>query len=640
MTKSGQETAPSERDAAPPVASTPGHSRPRAASRGWRRVVFPLLAVSLGLAVIAALELLLWAFDIADPADVQDPLVGFGQTRSLFELGRDKQQYQTAASRSVYFGTQRFPAKKPAGQFRAFCLGGSTVRGRPYRTETSLAKWLELELAGRSPDRDFQVVNCGGLSYASYRLVPVLREVLEYEPDLIVLATGHNEFLEDRTFQDIKTRSGARRWLEERVFRLRLARLIGQLKTPQPAAKETGKELPKDVEATLDKASGYASYHRNEAWRNQVVEQFDTSLNTLVTMCRDAGIPLVLVQLGCNLRDCPPFKSEHRDDLKPEDEQKWQQAFEAGTKAEEHDIPKALEHYRRAEKLDDQFALLHFRMAQCLDFLGEFDTAHAAYVRAVELDICPLRKLSAVGEILARTAGQTQVPLVDAESAIRQASQNGIPGFREYVDHVHPSIGMHQLIGRLVADQVIAEGWVTASDEWPQDAQSRSRRQVFLQHFNDLGPTYLSNGSRRLGWLEDWARRHRLADETIPLDVRGYLHHGHRQLGFGRVAAAWDLYLLALEDDPVHAAELLNHARFLVLQGRMKLARDILEQLIAGEVSTELRESAAFALLIIARELDETQVAAQIEAKYGTRLQQAAARMPEWNALDSDEPPH
>ncbi|MEO1995866.1 MAG: hypothetical protein ABGZ17_11390, partial [Planctomycetaceae bacterium] len=515
--------------AATPVSRVGATSARRRSSRGWRRVVFPVLAVGLGFAAIASLECLLWAFDIADPAEVQDPLVGFGTTRPLFEINRETQQYRTAASRAIYFGTQQFPVQKPVGQFRAFCLGGSTVRGRPYRTATSLAKWLELELAGRCPDRDFQVVNCGGLSYASYRLIPVLREVLTYEPDLIVLATGHNEFLEDRTFQDIKFRSRGRRWLEERVYGLRLARLIGQLRGAKgPKRKE--KELTKDVEARLDEASGYASYHRNEAWRSQVVAQFDRSLETIVKMCRDAKIPLVLVQLGCNLRDCPPFKSEHRDDLKPTQEQAWQQAFEAGTKAEEHDISEALGHYLRAEQLDDQFALLHFRIAQCLDFLTKYDEARAAYIRARELDICPLRKLQVVGEILARTAEQEHVPLVDAEATIRATSLNGIPGFREYVDHVHPSIGMHQLMGRLVAEKVIAEGWVKASSDWPEGTGAGNRRQVYFEYFNGLGPTYLSNGSRRLGWLENWARRHRLADETIPLDVRGYLQHGHRQL--------------------------------------------------------------------------------------------------------------
>ncbi|MCH8149146.1 MAG: hypothetical protein IH987_14380, partial [Planctomycetes bacterium] len=31
-------------------------------------------------------------------------------------------------------------------------------------------------------------------------MLPILTEVLGYEPDLIIVATGHNEFLEDRAY--------------------------------------------------------------------------------------------------------------------------------------------------------------------------------------------------------------------------------------------------------------------------------------------------------------------------------------------------------------------------------------------------------------------------------------------------------
>jgi hypothetical protein len=55
---------------------------------------------------------------------------------------------------------------------------------------------LELELQATQPDRTWEVINCGGVSYGSWRLVAVLKEVLQYAPDLIILATGENEFLE------------------------------------------------------------------------------------------------------------------------------------------------------------------------------------------------------------------------------------------------------------------------------------------------------------------------------------------------------------------------------------------------------------------------------------------------------------
>ena len=63
-------------------------------------------------------------------------------------------------------------------------LGGSTVQGRPFSIETAFSTWLELSLTAADPSRIWQVVNCGGVSYASYRLAPIVDESSCYKPDL------------------------------------------------------------------------------------------------------------------------------------------------------------------------------------------------------------------------------------------------------------------------------------------------------------------------------------------------------------------------------------------------------------------------------------------------------------------------
>ncbi len=50
---------------------------------------------------------------------------------------------------------------------------------------------MNLQAAGS--EVEYEVVNCGGVSYASYRLVPILDEVLPYEPDVIVLCLYYND---------------------------------------------------------------------------------------------------------------------------------------------------------------------------------------------------------------------------------------------------------------------------------------------------------------------------------------------------------------------------------------------------------------------------------------------------------------
>ena len=174
----------------------------------------------------AVLELVLWGLDIADPSQADDPSSGFNRSGRLFEVDKRDGVYRTATARGLFFGEQEFLLEKPENGFRLFCLGGSTVRGRPYTTESSFTRWLGLELAERTQGREVEAVNCGGLSYASYRLRPIVSEVLAYQPDLLIVATGHNEFLEDRTYQAIKTRSALTRFFSDVAYSSRMLTLL------------------------------------------------------------------------------------------------------------------------------------------------------------------------------------------------------------------------------------------------------------------------------------------------------------------------------------------------------------------------------------------------------------------------------
>ena len=153
---------------------------------------------------------------------------GFGDTSPLFEID-SKGTYRTSVAKGQFFVREEFEATPRKGERRIFVLGGSTVQGRPFSIDTSFAKWLELRLNAEQTGHEYRAINCGGISYASYRLRPVLKEVLNYDPDLIVLATGHNEFLEDRTYADVKSRSGIRMWVEQASSNLRTVMFLRQL---------------------------------------------------------------------------------------------------------------------------------------------------------------------------------------------------------------------------------------------------------------------------------------------------------------------------------------------------------------------------------------------------------------------------
>jgi hypothetical protein len=146
------------------------------------------------------------AFGVVPLAERTDTSVGFSGYAPLFikRTGPDGEQiYSTAHNKFRWFNPQTFPVQKKEGTTRIFCMGGSTTYGRPYNDLTSFCGWLRQFLPAIDPNRRWEVINAGGISYASYRVARLMKEISDYEPDLFIVYSGHNEFLESRTYSQL-----------------------------------------------------------------------------------------------------------------------------------------------------------------------------------------------------------------------------------------------------------------------------------------------------------------------------------------------------------------------------------------------------------------------------------------------------
>ena len=387
----------------------------------------------LGLSVFLVAEAVCVLFDWGRPVDYDDPFVGFSKIHPLFVLDEAGQHYAIPKSRRRWFAPESFPARKGPDTFRIFCLGGSTVQGRPFSKETSLTTWLELALNSADASRDWDVVNCGGISYASYRLVPILEECLAYEPDLFIICTGHNEFLEERTYDHIK--HAPRLWAAPHealaqfrsytLFREALVAATGTATTPAAGDRPVLKD---EVDALLDYHGGLKAYERDEEWRAGVIEHFEHNLRRLLALCRDARVPALLVLPPSNLRDCPPFKSQHRSGLLDADLRKWESLCKQAQARYRDDVQTAIRLLKRAVEIDDQYAGTFYELGKCYESLGLPEQARVAFLRAKELDICPLRILELMETALRQVARETDTPLIDAHQLLQQESPAGFGG--------------------------------------------------------------------------------------------------------------------------------------------------------------------------------------------------------------------
>jgi tetratricopeptide (TPR) repeat protein len=473
---------------------------------GWTRAGFFSLVTSLVIiAVFLLAEAILVLLDLGDPGLEPDPFVGFSEIRPLFILNENENRYKISPSRRTFFFFDSFSRSKAPDEFRIFCLGGSTVAGHPYAIETSFTAWLELALRAADPDREWRTVNCGGISYASYRLLPILEEILDYQPDMAIVLTGHNEFLEDRTYAHLKRMPAWLAWPYERITRLRsftlLRRSCRNLTGTSPIRNPVeGTVLPAEVEALLDYRGGLEQYHRDEEWRREVIRHFQYNLNRIAQVTHEAGIPLLLINPGCNLRDCPPFKSEHKKGLSPAEIEDWRLSCDEARKSYREDLSRSVSRLEKAREIDNQHAGTYYELGKCYDTSGRIEQSLEAYEKARDLDVCALRILEPMNRTILELARREEVPLVDACALLSERSRDGIPGNDTYIDHVHPTIGSHQLIANAILEELERIGVVETGPGYVE-----RREEAYKQHLASLDDLYFAKGLATIDRVNVWA---------------------------------------------------------------------------------------------------------------------------------------
>lgn len=461
-------------------------------------------AVILGLLLCLGAEGLLTLVGVPTLAQ-DDAFVGFQGSVPAFRCD-ERGQCSLSPGKERYFNQQSFPRRKPAGAFRFVSFGGSTTYGRPYLNETSFTNWLGVLLTRYGDGRQVESINAGAISYASYRVLRLMEELAAYSPDLYIVYSGHNEFLESRTFSALREESPALRRVRALLHRSRLYSAVRRGMNRLVRRDREGRTvLGDEVAAKIEEIGGPDLYRRDPAFRAGVIRHYRESVERMVDLARRQRIPLILCTLPSNLAGVFPFKSEHRSGLTAPELERWEGFVEAGRAALEGGrFDEALEMFSRAEELDAEYALLHYLKGRALQALGRSDESFRAYSRAKQEDIVPLRAPDELNQVLREVAARELVPLVDVESLFRARSPDGIPGYNLMVDHVHPSIEAHQEVALALLDTAVGAGLVPLSPERWEGSREDARRYL-ADLSRAIPPRYRAMGIWGVGRLFFWA---------------------------------------------------------------------------------------------------------------------------------------
>ncbi len=579
MTAESERDAKANADRAP--AGTADAPRRRPPIPWWKKSLYSLIVCVL---FFVALELVLAACGVTPVVRDEDPYVGFSSYVPLFveEEVDGRAVLKTAPNKLSVFNPQQFPKSKPQGTFRVFCLGGSTTYGRPYDDTTSFCGWLRELLPAADPSKKWEVINAGGISYASYRVAKLMEELARYEPDLFIIYSGHNEFLERRTYASHFQRPSALDALGGLLAHSRTYAAVNRLlprtrSQPGSSASRSAYQLPEEVVTILDQSVGPEAYQRDDQLREHILNHYRLNLRRMTRIARTSGARVILVVPASNLKDASPFKSVNQAGLTNESRRAFHRLMhQVWNLLQEDNAAAALKAADQALEIDDRFAELYFLRGHALLKLGRYEEARQSYLLAVDEDICPLRAFAEIEQIVADVAQEQQVPCVDFAGIVREAAEHNIPGSDLFLDHVHPTIATNRLLAKAILDEMAARQLAVPQRSWGQAAIDQITDRVEANLDRTQHGIALRNLSKVLGWagkVEEAGKLAMQAVELAPDDPETQFQAGIVCEERNELATAEEHYRRAFQLDPAFSAVHINLGVVLGKQGKYAEAR-------------------------------------------------------------------
>lgn len=362
------------------------------------------------------------------------------------------------ASRS--FRVQQLPLARRPGTVRILCLGGSTTFGHPFEPPGLFNDWLQVRLSRLLPSRRFEVLNFGANGLHSEGILEIARGLLTADMDLIVLYTGHNEFLGSHFdclrspfYQGVRLlrslRSGF--WLMERFGRSDADDPVGianrHLVNDQPLL--TAEEFDR----------GYRNYEEN--------------LRELIEAARARGVEVLLCHPASDLTDTPVQYSSFSANVPPAERARFLErlvllrerrlALETDPPVDRSAWEEWLNQLDLLVAIDGAVPQLLYERARGLLALGREEEAMEYFRRARCEDQHPIRATQRLQDILAGLQLQMAALVADPRPLLEVAPTGGEPLF---VDYCHPSLEGHRLIADAILAAMARAGLLAPGDEW------------------------------------------------------------------------------------------------------------------------------------------------------------------------------
>jgi tetratricopeptide (TPR) repeat protein len=328
--------------------------------------------------------------------------------------------------------TVLFKQQKNQDSFRIVIQGGSTAAGFPYGRFGSLTGMLQQRVKRLYPDKNIEVISTAMASVNSYTLRDTVDEIIQIQPDLVLIYAGHNEYLGVMGVGSVYASKGGH--LANLLFlalkEVRIFQLIQQLyytifDTQGEEFENQGAGQSHSLMAKVAKEKNIAI---NSPLYQAGINQFEDNLRSILSAYQKANINVLVSSLVANEVDHPPFASDKNADVSL-----LQQAFKSGQFKQATLLGKtAINRYPNS-------AEAYYLLAKSLLSEGQVELAKEYFIRANDLDLLRFRAPSEFNQIIRQLSHQYQATLVDAQKFIRQNTESGLIDNQVMFEHLHPN---------------------------------------------------------------------------------------------------------------------------------------------------------------------------------------------------------
>ena len=396
-----------------------------------KRYLFTTVLILLPVLFFILLELILRIFN-------------YGGDHSLFVSGSSEYSDYKICNQKVgsrFFYQQKstpappldmFLKQKPENAYRIFILGGSTTAGYPYGNNLMFTRILQRRLSENYPQKRIEIVNTAMAAINSYAFIDYIDEILDEQPDLILMYGGHNEFygvLGVASSQNLgRNRTFKLAYLQFKKFKtfLLLRNMVNGVRGI--FGKIGSAENESEVTATMmERLVGEQQILYDSDTYRAGKTQFYENLEVILRKAHDRQIPVMMSDLVSNIRDQSPFIS-----------------------LTSNQYPRASVVYEEALKLENDL---------------QFDSARKKYYWAKDLDGLRFRATEDFNSVIYQLGNKYDMPVVSVKSAFEENSPHGLVGNNLMLEHLHPNINGYFAMADVFYEEIVNSGLIAEKKE-------------------------------------------------------------------------------------------------------------------------------------------------------------------------------